>query len=40
MATWIGLAEQQWGDMFAGLYYGDEPGGIMLDDNVDFERIL
>jgi len=37
MATWIGLAEQQWGDMFAGLYYGDEPGGIMLDDNVDFE---
>jgi hypothetical protein len=37
MATWIGLAEQQWGDMFAGLYYGDEPGGIMLDDHVDFE---
>ena len=30
-ATWLGFAEQRWGDMFAGVYYDDEPGGKMLD---------
>jgi hypothetical protein len=33
-ASWIGIAEQRWGYMFAGVYYGDEPGGKMLDGNV------
>jgi len=37
LPSWVSLAEQQWGDMFAGLYYGDEPGGKMLDDVVNFE---
>jgi hypothetical protein len=30
-AFWVGTAEQRWGSMFAGVYYGDEPGGKMLD---------
>ena len=34
-AIWLGTAEQRWSDMFAGVYYGDEPGGKMLDANVD-----
>jgi hypothetical protein len=37
LSSWVGLAQQQWGNMFAGLYYGDEPGGKMLDDVVNFE---
>ena len=37
LPSWVSLAEQQWGGMFAGLYYGDEPGGKMLDDVVNFE---
>ncbi|HII85457.1 TPA: hypothetical protein HA273_02540 [Candidatus Bathyarchaeota archaeon] len=35
MASWIGIAEQRWGNMFAGVYYGDEPGGKMLDTYVN-----
>ena len=34
-ATWIGTAQQRWGSMFAGIYYGDEPGGQMLDGTLD-----
>lgn len=34
-AIWLGTAEQRWGSMFAGVYYGDELGGKMLDTNVD-----
>ena len=37
LPSWVGLAQKQWGNMFAGLYYGDEPGGKMLDDVVNFE---
>jgi hypothetical protein len=32
---WLGTAEQRWGSMFAGVYYGDELGGKMLETNVD-----
>ncbi len=31
VATWVGTAEQRWGEMFAGVYLGDEPGGKMLE---------
>jgi hypothetical protein len=34
-ADWVKNAEQRWGDLFAGVYYGDEPAGEMLDVNVD-----
>lgn len=34
-AEWLGTAQQRWGDMFAGVYYGDELGGTMLDSTVD-----
>jgi hypothetical protein len=37
-ASWIGFAEQRWGDMFAGVYYGDEPGGKMLDAYVNLSE--
>ena len=29
--NWLDMAKARWGKMFAGLYYGDEPGGKMLD---------
>ncbi|MFA5365432.1 MAG: hypothetical protein WC325_09670 [Candidatus Bathyarchaeia archaeon] len=29
--SWIDTADERWGDKFLGLYYGDEPGGRMLD---------
>lgn len=35
-ASWVGVAEDRWGDMFAGVYYGDEPGGKMLETYVYF----
>ena len=35
-AMWIGTAKQQWGDMFVGVYLGDEPGGKMLDGSATF----
>jgi hypothetical protein len=38
-AMWVGNAQQRWGDMFAGVYYGDEPGGQMLDSLVDLTAI-
>ena len=35
-AKWIGTAKQRWGNMFAGVYFGDEPGGKMLDGSTTF----
>jgi hypothetical protein len=28
---WFGAAKQRWGSLFLGIYYGDEPGGKMID---------
>ncbi len=33
-AEWVGTAKQRWGDMFAGVYLGDEPGGKFLDGDI------
>ena len=35
-AMWVGTAKQRWGDMFVGVYLGDEPGGKMLDGSIFF----
>ena len=35
-AMWIGTAKQRWGEMFVGVYLGDEPGGKMLDGSTTF----
>ena len=37
---WIERAKHRWGDWFLGVYFGDEPGGKMLDDYVEFEDTL
>ena len=37
-ASWVGIAGQRWGDKFAGVYYGDEAGGKMLDANIDLSQ--
>jgi hypothetical protein len=36
-SSWLETAKQRWGDRFLGVYYGDEPGGKMLDDYVEFK---
>jgi hypothetical protein len=36
-SAWLETAKQRWGDHFLGVYYGDEPGGKMLDDYVQFQ---
>ncbi|MCL2358776.1 MAG: hypothetical protein LBH74_07615 [Nitrososphaerota archaeon] len=33
---WVNDAQQRWGNHFVGIYFYDEPGGKMLDDNVEF----
>jgi hypothetical protein len=33
--AWIEAAKQRWGSKFLGIYYGDEPGGKMLDTYLD-----
>jgi hypothetical protein len=33
-SSWINEAKQRWSDKFIGIYYGDEPGGKMLDSAV------
>jgi hypothetical protein len=35
-AKWVGTAAERWGDMFVGVYLGDEPGGKMLDGSPTF----
>jgi hypothetical protein len=34
---WLETAKQKWGTRFLGVYYTDEAGGKMLDDNVEFK---
>jgi hypothetical protein len=34
--NWLETYEEKWGSHFLGVYYGDEPGGKMLDGNTDF----
>jgi hypothetical protein len=36
-SVWLETAKQKWGNRFLGVYYGDEPGGKMLDSNVEFK---
>jgi hypothetical protein len=38
-AEWVGTAKQRWGDMFAGVYLGDEPGGKFLDGDIYFTNV-
>ena len=33
---WLDYAEEQWGDKFLGVYFFDEPGGIQLDYDWEF----
>ena len=36
MSAWLENAKQEWGNRFLGVYYSDEQGGKMLDDDVKF----
>ncbi len=35
-SAWLISAKERWGNHLLGVYYGDEPGGKMLDDYVYF----
>ena len=35
---WLICAKEKWGGRFIGIYYGDEPGGKMLDGSVTLEN--
>lgn len=37
-SVWLETAKQRWGNHFLGVYYGDEPGGKMLDAYVEFRN--
>lgn len=39
-SVWLESAKARWGDRFLGVYYGDEPGGKMLDDYVEYEDAI
>ncbi len=36
-SVWLENAKQKWGTHLLGVYYGDEPGGKMLDDYVEYK---
>jgi hypothetical protein len=36
LEKWLETYDGRWGDWFLGVYYGDEPGGNMLDDGAIF----
>ncbi|MCW4003890.1 MAG: hypothetical protein NWE95_08275 [Candidatus Bathyarchaeota archaeon] len=38
-SVWLESAKAKWGDHLLGVYYGDEPGGKMLDDYVEYEDV-
>ncbi|MCW3999083.1 MAG: hypothetical protein NWE93_02455 [Candidatus Bathyarchaeota archaeon] len=35
-SEWLAAAKERWGSHLVGVYYGDEPGGKMLDDYVTY----
>ncbi len=37
-SVWLETAKQKWSTHLLGVYYGDEPGGKMLDDYVEFRN--
>ena len=37
---WLNTAKERWGEHFIGIYYNDERGGKMLDDNLRLEDII
>jgi hypothetical protein len=37
-SVWLESAKQKWGNHFLGVYYGDEPGGKMIDGYVEFKN--
>jgi len=39
LSNWLIEAKGRWGKHFIGVYYGDEPGGKMLDTTVTFKNI-
>ncbi|MGD6851552.1 MAG: hypothetical protein ACQCN6_05770 [Candidatus Bathyarchaeia archaeon] len=39
-SLWLESAKARWGDRLLGVYYGDEPGGKMLDDYVQFKDVV
>lgn len=36
--SWLNVVKERWGDMFLGVYFGDEPGGKMLDSYIQLSE--